>query len=134
MNSASKAHYTRAARALRKQPLAPLDDPQSIERLQPLYPKPKTPIRVIDEAELPPTPRITEASVRHAVHTMNLNSAPGSDRMQPSLLRTLATTDISPEEGVSALSTLTPLVARLAREDIPSATLPLIRASTLLPI
>lgn len=86
------------------------------------------------EAELPAVPRISEAAVRDAAHKMNPNSALCPDRMQPGLLRLLATTGISPEAGVSGLSTLTRLVVRLASAEIPPPMLPIIAAATIIHI
>lgn len=133
MNYATKAHYTRAAQALGAKPLAPLNHPNTIERLRTLHPQPKDPVHPISDADLPPIPLVTEAAVKHAALKMNSYSGRGPDRMQPRLLRFLATTDVSTETGVTDLYTRTRLVARLSRAGIPNETLPLIGATTLLP-
>lgn len=71
-------HPKLAARALSVQALAQLNEPQTIEGLQSVYPKPTTPVRAMYEAEPPPLPRMTEASVRQAAHKINqFRSEPG---------------------------------------------------------
>lgn len=59
---------------------------------------------------------------------MNPNLSLGHDRMQPGLLPLLAAADFSLETGVTGLSTLTRLVGRLARTDMPNAALPFVCA------
>ena len=65
---------------------------------------------------------------------MNPNAAAGPDHMSPRLLHLLVNSEVSPKAGVTGLSALTRLVARLASGNIPDQSLPLLAAATLLPI
>ena len=65
---------------------------------------------------------------------MNPTSAAGPDHLSPRLLQFLALTSVSPEAGVTGLSALTRLVQRLVSGDLPDRTVPLLAASTLIPL
>lgn len=75
---ASKAQDLRAAHALRAQPLQPLKDSQTIERLRPSTPNPRPRYAQPTRRSSSPISRITEASFRHAA----LKNEPGF-RLRP---------------------------------------------------
>lgn len=84
--------------------------------------------------DLRPAPDITKGQVLRAARPLNPTPAPGPDRLSPHLLQLLARTSVSPEDGVTRLSVLTHLVQRLTSGDIPKITMPLLAASTPIPI
>ena len=132
--SASKAQYTRAMRAMTNASIADLTDPNTQIALEHLHPAPIQPITAVEARDLPPSPEVDESTVLGAVRRMNPNAAAGPDHMSPWLLQLLVNSEVSPEAGVTGLSALTRLVARLASGNIPDQSLPLLAAAILLPI
>ena len=134
MRLASQAQYARAIRTLTNAPLADLNDPDTLASLKDLHLPAPHPVTAVTQSDLPPAPTIEENSVLRAVKSLNPHAAAGPDRMSPRLLHLLVTAPVSPAAGLTGFGTLTRLVRRLARGDIPGATIPLISAATLLPI
>ena len=114
--------------------MADLTDPNTQIALEHLHPAPIQPITAIEARDLPSSAEVDESSVLGAVRRMNPNAAAGTDHMSPRLFNLLVNSEVSPEAGVTGLSALTRLVARVASGNIPEQSLPLLAASTLLPI
>lgn len=121
-------------RALSSTPVAEPDSSQTQSTIRLLHPPSKYPIIPLLPEDLPPAPEIGETAVMRAVRGLNPASSAGPDLMSPRLLRLLTSTSITPQAGVTGLSSLTSLVRKLVQGDLPESILPVFTAATAIPI
>ena len=133
MRQARGAQYGKAMRTISQAAIAPLDDNATQNALRLLHPSSRMPIIPIPPEQLPPVPDISEEQVRRAAKAMNATSSAGPDMMSPRLLHLIVSSHVSPQAGVTGLSTLTNLIRRLIRGSLPDHTIPLIAAAWLIP-